>query len=249
MTFGDKLKQLRQAKDWTQPEAADAIGIEQSYLSKLENDKSIPSDEVFEQLLKGYDLSVRDLIDSLSDTECANLSDIHVVSQYITTAKNQARSKSDRWTKAAIISIVLGVGLTMSGETSIFFSDIIYEYRAADESDTIEFHEKYEHLEYLSRQDSDSADSNASQSSKNARDALSKMVFPPKPAIYFQSSSKYLGENFIALEPNKDGSQREFKLRAKTQIDAWHNKVLMTLGLMLLTAGALMIGLMRKWKS
>ena len=35
MNFGEKLRDLRNEKKWTQPELADAIGIEQSYLSKL----------------------------------------------------------------------------------------------------------------------------------------------------------------------------------------------------------------------
>jgi len=37
MNFGDRIRQLRQDKGLTQPELADAMGIEQSYLSKLEN--------------------------------------------------------------------------------------------------------------------------------------------------------------------------------------------------------------------
>ncbi len=40
MRFGEKLKELRNEKEWTQPEMAEAIGIEQSYWSKLENGKS-----------------------------------------------------------------------------------------------------------------------------------------------------------------------------------------------------------------
>ena len=35
MNFGDRIRQLRQDKGLTQPELADAMGIEQSYLSKL----------------------------------------------------------------------------------------------------------------------------------------------------------------------------------------------------------------------
>lgn len=44
MNFGEKLKRIRTEKNLTQPRFAEAIGIEQSYLSKLENDKSQPSD-------------------------------------------------------------------------------------------------------------------------------------------------------------------------------------------------------------
>src|SRR5688572_18022983 len=39
VNFGEKVKQLRAERNLTQPQLAQAIGIEQSYLSKLENDK------------------------------------------------------------------------------------------------------------------------------------------------------------------------------------------------------------------
>ncbi|MDQ2077737.1 helix-turn-helix domain-containing protein [Marinimicrobium sp. ABcell2] len=41
MTLGERLRQLRTEKSWTQPQAAETIGIEQSYLSKLENDNVV----------------------------------------------------------------------------------------------------------------------------------------------------------------------------------------------------------------
>ena len=52
MTLGQKIKQLRTDKEMSQPDLAQLIGIEQSYLSKLENDKAFPSDEMFNQILK-----------------------------------------------------------------------------------------------------------------------------------------------------------------------------------------------------
>ncbi len=47
MKFGEYLKSQRDARGWTQPMAAEKIGIEQSYLSKLETGKASPSDEMF----------------------------------------------------------------------------------------------------------------------------------------------------------------------------------------------------------
>ncbi|MBM7071474.1 helix-turn-helix transcriptional regulator [Shewanella sp. 202IG2-18] len=43
MTFGQIIKSFRTEKGLSQPEFAEQVGIEQSYLSKLENDKSLPS--------------------------------------------------------------------------------------------------------------------------------------------------------------------------------------------------------------
>ena len=54
MNFGDKIRQLRKDKNFTQPELAEAMGIEQSYLSKLENGKSLPSNDVLARTDEEY---------------------------------------------------------------------------------------------------------------------------------------------------------------------------------------------------
>src|SRR5437764_790766 len=58
MNFGERLKQIRTEKGLTQPQFAAMAGIEQSYLSKLENDKSVPSAEMFSSILSGLGLDV-----------------------------------------------------------------------------------------------------------------------------------------------------------------------------------------------
>ena len=52
--LGMELKRLRADKKWTQAYAAREIGIQQSYLSKLENGQFIPSAEVIEKLKLCY---------------------------------------------------------------------------------------------------------------------------------------------------------------------------------------------------
>ncbi|XQF91097.1 helix-turn-helix domain-containing protein [Pseudoalteromonas espejiana] len=52
--LGMELKRLRANKKWTQAFAAREIGIQQSYLSKLENGQFIPSPEVIEKLKLCY---------------------------------------------------------------------------------------------------------------------------------------------------------------------------------------------------
>lgn len=65
-TLGQQLKQLRNDKKLSQPEFAQQVGIEQSYLSKLENDKSIPSNEIFRALLIALDLSIDEFMKPLT---------------------------------------------------------------------------------------------------------------------------------------------------------------------------------------
>ncbi len=63
MRLADKLIKLRKEKNWTQAIAAKNIAIQQSYLSKLENGRYIPSMEVIEKLSDAYGISSADLIE------------------------------------------------------------------------------------------------------------------------------------------------------------------------------------------
>ncbi len=81
MTLGEKLRTLRAISGWTQPECAERIGIEQSYLSKLENDKSIPSAEIFDALCAAYKVSPDEVIKDLDKAYVRkNLMHIPIVS-------------------------------------------------------------------------------------------------------------------------------------------------------------------------
>ncbi|NQY64150.1 MAG: helix-turn-helix transcriptional regulator [Alteromonadaceae bacterium] len=64
MNFGEQFKKLRNELGLSQPQLSELTGIEQSYLSKLENDKSVPSNEIFRSLLSAYKI---DLNQFLSD--------------------------------------------------------------------------------------------------------------------------------------------------------------------------------------
>lgn len=55
MSLGIELKQLRANKKWTQAFAAREIGIQQSYLSKLENGQFIPSAKIIKKFELCYD--------------------------------------------------------------------------------------------------------------------------------------------------------------------------------------------------
>ncbi len=76
MKFGQKLKQLRQAQGMTQPQLAEKIGIEQSYLSKLENDKSLPSAEMFQAIYSALEVSPQTMLEGLSASVINELSAI-----------------------------------------------------------------------------------------------------------------------------------------------------------------------------
>ena len=68
MKLGEKIKQLRNSAGLTQPELATKANIEQSYLSKLENDKGSPSFEVISKLAAALSIDAMLLIESLDES-------------------------------------------------------------------------------------------------------------------------------------------------------------------------------------
>ncbi len=63
--FGERIKTLRLAKGATQIALAERVGIEQSYLSLLENGKQEPCLRVIEMLATGLDTSLSKLFKDL----------------------------------------------------------------------------------------------------------------------------------------------------------------------------------------
>lgn len=66
--LGIELKRLRAARNWTQAYAAREIGIQQSYLSKLENGQFLPSEEVINKLSACYGTALTEFIPHKSQT-------------------------------------------------------------------------------------------------------------------------------------------------------------------------------------
>jgi transcriptional regulator with XRE-family HTH domain len=69
MAFHENLRILRLAKGLTQPTLAEKAGIEQSYLSKLENGRSMPSDEVLKRLADALESTPEELMRNGADGE------------------------------------------------------------------------------------------------------------------------------------------------------------------------------------
>ena len=111
MKFGDYLRDQRNEKGWTQPEAAEHCGIEQSYLSKLENGKAFPSEEVFEKLRSAYDLDIAAVCDQVSDPELEKMREVGAIR---TMLNGRARKTVRAYRTALLLGaalVVLGSGL------------------------------------------------------------------------------------------------------------------------------------------
>lgn len=121
MRFGDYLREQREQRSWTQPEAARRIGIEQSYLSKLETGKSYPSADVFEQLADAYDLNIGEMIDAFPDDELRKLQELREVRTAILVRDKDKQRITRGWLVAALICALASgasFGLYLLGDDS-----------------------------------------------------------------------------------------------------------------------------------
>jgi HTH-type transcriptional regulator, competence development regulator len=66
MTFGERIRQLRKAKNLNQSELAEKVGINFTYLSKIENDKitsaEFPSEDTIKKLAKALRADADELL-------------------------------------------------------------------------------------------------------------------------------------------------------------------------------------------
>ena len=122
MRFGDYIRNLRQERRWTQPEAAKQIGIEQSYLSKLESGKSYPSEDVFASLMTAYALDLDGLGAALFPAELDRLREISQVRAAILSTERDAQKHVQRWLSAGIALLMLGgagLGAALLGKDQV----------------------------------------------------------------------------------------------------------------------------------
>lgn len=130
-TLGQQLKQLRNNKKLSQPEFAEQVGIEQSYLSKLENDKSIPSNEIFRSLLIALDLSIDEFMKPLvSSHDKARLIQIPDVEVWFKSKAVKSSAAQRKIIYLAMFLIAFGCALFYAGHKNYVFNERFYEYRS-----------------------------------------------------------------------------------------------------------------------
>jgi len=129
MQFGHYLKNKRTDLGWTQPDAAAKIGIEQSYLSKLETGKSVPSDEIFNKLKQVYSIDLTDMTESVLPSDLIKLNEVESIKATVFKLEKKRLSATRSWLVAGLVLLILGGSLfgatlipdTFSGE---------YKYRS-----------------------------------------------------------------------------------------------------------------------
>lgn len=129
MNFGEKLKQIRMERNLTQPQFADTLGIEQSYLSKLENDKSQPSADMFATIIKALGLVPGDFLASI-DRHVLQSSLLHIpeVSQFLGGVATRRVHDARKYLYGAAAGCALGFAMMLAANDGIFFPNNQYKY-------------------------------------------------------------------------------------------------------------------------
>jgi len=230
MNFGDKVRQLRKDKNLTQPELAEAMGIEQSYLSKLENGKSLPSNDVLNRILDVFAIEVGDLVDDLDQGVRNQLRQIPDVGDHFNHQKQMMIGNRRRWLLMSSVLVAVGVAMIYAGSVHLFFSNIVYDYVSYGIVLEGESKELFEEQRIPLGVDH--------ETSNSIRNAIMDRVDED-----YMRSEQYAGHIFnVPVE----GGSRTYRLRNKTEIDPWQNKAITFIGVLMLVFGVVGLVLEKK---
>jgi transcriptional regulator with XRE-family HTH domain len=227
MNFGDRLKQLRTQKNLTQPQLAQAIGIEQSYLSKLENDKSIPGADIFQSILRALNVDVATFLQGVDDNFVhRELRQVPEVANHLNGQMAVRIHSVKRWLFLSGIAGVLGLTLFFAGQQKLLGSGFTYTYESpgvahADEpTDIFGFGMADSWLQAEFR----AGEITEADFAKRRLEIMSRM----KSDIVILDESR--GDGFIAQVP---GGTRLYKLKGSAYNDPPANRYAMFGGLLL----------------
>ncbi|WP_289030245.1 helix-turn-helix transcriptional regulator [uncultured Paraglaciecola sp.] len=226
MTLGRKLKSLRTEHELSQPELADKIGIEQSYLSKLENDKSLPSNEVLRKILDAFNLSLSTFLKDFElGKEHGVLRQIPIVDEYFSEQETVKFAQQRVYFITSSFIIVLAVTLFYMGYSKQVFSETQFQY----ESQGVIFEGEPDIIfsRWMSLLSPDESADRTFMANKKLEIALrvdEKMI----------SLFKYAGQSF--KQKQEDG-HRHFVLKREKQIKRPINAWLQVLGVFLFSLG------------
>lgn len=230
MNFGDKLRKIRKDKGLTQPELATAMGIEQSYLSKLENNRSLPSNDVLQRMLDVFDIDVGTLVDDLDQGVRNQLRQIPDIAEHFNHRKQAMLVNRKRWLLWSSVLVAFGVGLIYAGSVNLFYSDYVYQYKS--HGVVLEGESKEIFRNPPIPRGADGAEANA----------IVNGILDRVDEDYLRMDA-FAGELFnVPVE----GGSRTYYLHSEQQIDPWQNKAVTLVGVVMLAFGAVGLLLERK---
>ena len=229
MNLGDKLRQLRQNKGLTQPEVAEAIGIEQSYLSKLENGKYIPSADVFGRILEVFQLPVSDLVDDLDARDRNQLRQIPDVAGYYNRQKSIILGNRRRWLIGSMMLLAVGAALMYAGVTESIVGGVVYTYVSPGV--------------VLDGEEPDVFQAVFSDGYRRNLGIDDVELLRARIDHHYIQTSQFRGTIFNLPV---DGGSRTYRRESWNTVDAWQNNVAAMIGVFLLVLGGTGIFLQKK---
>jgi len=234
MKLSDKIKQLRNNANLTQPELAQAAGIEQSYLSKLENDKGSPSFEVISKISAALNTDAMVLIESLdNDYIKENLAHIPEIAAKATEMRIGKQQKEKRRYILAAAMIVFGIGFVILGARGALFSESLYEYYSFGVLN------KGEPLAQFTR--GQLTIIGETSEGREQRLINNKQRIDEKHLLI----SDYKGEQFVENIPQ---GRRIYRLENRTESNHHYNDFVVVFGMILLVSGGFMMSYVYKYK-
>lgn len=223
MKLGEKIKLLRTDHELTQPDLAKKAGIEQSYLSKLENDKAIPSFDIINRVAMALESNGLELIDSLSQSFVEeNLSHIPEVAAEYAVIKKKRESKLKKRFILASILVIFGIGLAFVGNENILFPEVGYKYLSMGVIKDNEIDQHF-HADYI-------------REINESKDELVQRMFENRSRIdeeYKIIFNKDESEFIVKV----NGGRRNFSKHEKITVLKVQNKLILIAGIMLIASG------------
>jgi len=235
MKLSEKIKQLRNSANLTQPELAQAAGIEQSYLSKLENDKGSPSYEVINKLAAALSIDTMLLIESLDENYIKeNLAHIPEIAAKATEIRIAKRNKEQRRYIQAAFMIVFGIAAVLLGGSKAVFSTSSYEYYSFGVLKEGEPLEQFtaRHLTVIGETHNERE---ARLISNRARIDEIHLIIPD-----------YLGEQFVKIVA---GGRRIYRIESRIEATNHYNDLVLIFGVVFIMLGGFTMHYVNRFKS
>lgn len=239
MNFGEKLKQVRTQRGLTQPQFAQQLGIEQSYLSKLENDKSVPSAEMFTTILAGIGMDAAAFLQDVDkDILATTLRHIPAVDQFKSQARAVQVHHYKRWLYGSALAWIVGFAMMLAANDGIFFSNKVYRYVSPGVILAGESHLIFDKREEILRLRQIAKVITPEQFASQLADFKANRIRPVSVETTSNRGNAY-------LEPAGTG-QRRFELTKTEHVKATGNRILHYLGAIVFVCG--FVGLFIEWQ-
>lgn len=229
VSLGEMVKNLRNRKGMTQPELASCLGIEQSYLSKLENGKNLFNSHIFKEVSNVLGVDFLHLLKDVSLESLNTHKDIPEVSIYLSTLKKKNTYKNKKVLLSSFFLFIVGFNSALLAHLEILYSNTVYSYVSEGvikDGEPTDIFKSYKNIltnKFIAE--------DITLEKMNQMQAEFRLRVQEK----FILRRTYAGESFIS---NEKSGQRKYILETTTSNKAIENSLLIWVGLSLILASS-----------